>query len=92
MYILIFLKLLLIKTTPVYFANIIITNFFLPGPFKKYTDVFLIKKTKRLSAYKDYNYIINLNDNKPFYKLLYNLLITELTQLRSYLNDALIKN
>ena len=34
-YILIFLKLLLIKTTPVYFINIIITEVFLPGLFKK---------------------------------------------------------
>ena len=92
MYILIFLKLLLIKTIPVYFVNIIVTKVFLPGPFKKYTDIFLIKKAGRFPVYKNYNYIIDLNGDKPFYNLLYNLLITELTQLRNYLNDVLIKN
>ena len=79
MYILIFLKLLLIKTTPVYFINIIITKVFLPGPFKKYIDIFLIKKIKRFFVYKGYNYTIDLNGNKSFYKSFYNLLITELT-------------
>jgi hypothetical protein len=54
--------------------------------------MFLIKKAERFFVYKNYNYTIDLNDNKPFYKLLYNLLIIELTQLLSYLNDALIKN
>jgi hypothetical protein len=67
MYILIFLKLLLIKTIPVYFINIIITKVFLPKPFKKYINIFLIKKAKRFFIYKNYNYIIDLNDNKSFY-------------------------
>ena len=79
MYILIFLKLLLIKTTPVYFVNITVTEIFLPKSLKKYTDVFLIKKAKRFFVYKSHNYIIDLNDNKSFYGLLYNLLIIELT-------------
>ncbi len=60
----------------------------MPGPFKKYINIFLIKKAERLPVYKNYNYTINLNDNKPFYKLL----IIELTQLRSYLNNVLTKN
>jgi hypothetical protein len=90
-YILIFLKLLLIKTILVYFINITVTKFFLPKPLKKYINIFLIKKAERLFIYKGYNYTIDLNDNKPFYKLLYNLLIIKLTQLRNYLNDALIK-
>jgi hypothetical protein len=64
----------------------------LPKPFKKYINIFLIKKTKRFFIYKNYNYIIDLNDNKPFYKLLYKLLIIKLTQLCNYLNDVLIKN
>jgi hypothetical protein len=76
---LIFLKLLLIKTISVYFINVVITKFFLPKPFKKYINIFLIKKVKRFFVYKSYNYTIDLNGNKPFYKLLYNLLITELT-------------
>jgi hypothetical protein len=92
MYILIFLKLLLIKTIPVYFINIIVTKVFLPKPLKKYINIFLINETERLFIYKNYNYIINLNGDKSFYKLLYKLLIIKLTQLRNYLNDALIKN
>jgi hypothetical protein len=91
-YTLIFLKLLLIKTIPVYFINIIITKVFLPKPFKKYINIFLIKEAERLFIYKNYNYIINLNGSKPFYGPLYNLLIIELTQLRNYLNDVLTKN
>jgi len=43
-------------------------------------------------VYKIYNYAINIINGEPFYKPLYNLLVTKLTQLRNYLNDALIKN
>jgi hypothetical protein len=78
-YILIFLKLLLIKTILVYFINIIVTEIFLPKLFKKYINIFLIKKAGRFFVYQSHNYIIDLNDNKPFYKLLYKLLIIKLT-------------
>jgi hypothetical protein len=92
MYTLIFLKLLLAKTTPVYFINITVTKVSLPKPLKKYINMFLIKKAGRFFVYKNYNYIIDLNGGKFPYKSLYNLLITELTQLRNYLNDVLTKN
>jgi hypothetical protein len=91
-YTLIFLKLLLIKTTSVYFVNITVTEIFLPNPLKKYINIFLINEAGRFFIHKNYNYIIDLNDNKSFYKLLYNLLIIRLTQLRNYLNDVLIKD
>ena len=52
--------------------------------------MFSIKKAEKLSLYEGRNYVIKTTSEPPF-NLLYNLSNTELTALRSYLNNALIK-
>ena len=53
--------------------------------------MFFSKKVKKLLLYKGYNYAIKLKGGEPLYSPFYNLSITELAQLRSYLNDVLSK-
>ena len=51
---------------------------------KKYfnfIEVFFIKNVSCLLLYKISNYVIDLNDKKPLYRLLYNLLTTKLKVL-----------
>jgi len=90
-YILILLKPLPTKTAPVYFISAVITKVFLPKRLSNYIYVFFNKKAKRLLLHKAYDHAINIINGKPFYKPLYNLSVTKLTQLRNYLNDALKK-
>ncbi len=57
---------------------------------KEYKDVFLTKNADKLSLHKDHNHAIRITA-KSSYELLYNLLNTELTTLRQYLNNVLAK-
>ncbi len=57
---------------------------------KEYKDVFLTKNADKLSLHKDHNHAIKITA-KSSYELLYNLLNTELTTLRQYLNNVLAK-
>ncbi len=57
---------------------------------KEYENVFLIKNTDKLSLHKDHDHAIEITAESS-YKSLYNLLNTELTTLRQYLNDVLAK-
>ena len=66
--------------------------------FKLSEDYLYLKKmfdnelTKMLSEQNHKNHVIDLIKNKEFsYILLYNLFQIELTKLRHYLNDVLIK-
>ncbi len=62
--------------------------------FKKFEDVFFLKKDKILTRRKkNVDHVIKLkNDKQSFYESLYNLFNFELKTLRLYLNDALKKN
>jgi hypothetical protein len=59
--------------------------------FKKFEDVFSLKKDKILTRRKkNVDHVIKLKNNKQFlYKSLYNLFNFELKTLRLYLDDAL---
>ncbi len=57
---------------------------------KEYENVFLMKNTDKLSLHKDHDHAIEITAESS-YKSLYNLLNTELTTLRQYLNDVLAK-
>jgi hypothetical protein len=63
----------------------------LPTEFAEFIDVFNTKKAGVLTAHNKNKYTINLNRNKSFFGLLYNLLIKELKILRTYLNITLVK-
>jgi len=86
-YILMPLKPLLIKTGSVYFINTLVTKVFLPKRLSNYINVFFNKKAGLLPLHKAYDYVINIINGEPFYRPLYNLSTTKLTQLRNYLND-----
>ncbi len=57
---------------------------------KEYKDVFLIKNVNKLLLHEIYDHAIEITA-KSSYESLYNLLNTELTILRQYLNDVLAK-
>ncbi len=59
--------------------------------FKKFEDVFSLKKDKILTRRKkSVDHVIELKDDKQFfYELLYNLFNFKLKTLRLYLDDAL---
>ncbi len=57
---------------------------------KEYEDVFLIKSAGKLLLHENHDHAIEIIA-KLSYKSLYNLLNTELTTLRQYLNDVLVK-
>jgi len=57
---------------------------------KEYKDVFLIKNVNKLLLHEIYDHAIETTA-KSSYESLYNLLNTELTILRQYLNDVLAK-
>ncbi len=57
---------------------------------KEYEDVFLTESADKLSLYEDYDHAIEITA-KSSYESLYNLLNTELTTLRQYLNNVLAK-
>jgi len=57
---------------------------------KKYENVFLIKSVNKLLLHENHDHAIEIIA-KSSYKLLYNLLNTELMILRQYLNDVLVK-
>jgi hypothetical protein len=78
-----------IITTAKIINFIIKSKFFIK--FVKYINVFDIKKAGVLTTHNKNKYAINLNGNKSFFELLYNLSIKELKVLRTYLNDALTK-
>ncbi len=57
---------------------------------KEYKDVFLIKNVDKLLLHENHDHAIEITA-KSSYESLYNLLNTELTILRQYLNDVLAK-
>jgi len=57
---------------------------------KKYEDVFSTESANKLSLHEDHDHAIKIIA-KSSYKLLYNLSNTELTTLRQYLDDVLVK-
>ena len=57
---------------------------------KEYEDVFSIKSINKLFLHEDHNHAIKITAESS-YESLYNLLNTELTTLRQYLNDVLAK-
>jgi len=57
---------------------------------KEYKDIFLTESADKLSLHEDHNHAIKITA-KSLYKSLYNLLNTELTTLKQYLNDVLAK-
>ncbi len=57
---------------------------------KEYKDVFLIESINKLLLYEDHDHAIEITA-KSSYESLYNLLNTELTTLRQYLDDVLVK-
>jgi len=57
---------------------------------KEYEDVFSIKSINKLFLHKDHDHAIKITAESS-YESLYNLLNTELTTLRQYLNDVLAK-
>jgi len=57
---------------------------------KEYEDVFLIENVDKLLLHEDYDHAIKITV-KSSYELLYNLSNTELTTLKQYLNDVLVK-
>ena len=58
--------------------------------YKKYKNIFFIKKINRLLLYRKNNYTIEIINNL-FYKFLYNLLNIKLTVFKIYFNNILIK-
>jgi hypothetical protein len=71
-----------------------ITNAFktqiLSVELKKYKNVFSIENVDRLSLHEKHDHAIEITV-ESLYDLLYNLLNTELTTLRQYLDDVLTK-
>jgi hypothetical protein len=63
----------------------------LPAEFIEYINVFDTEKAGVLTAYNKNKYAINLNGNKSFFGLLYNLSAKELEILRTYLDVVLTK-
>ncbi len=57
---------------------------------KEYEDVFSIKSINKLFLHEDHDHAIKITAESS-YESLYNLLNTELTTLRQYLNDVLAK-
>ena len=57
---------------------------------KEYKDVFLTKSVDKLLLHKDHDYAIKITA-KTLYESLYNLLNTELTTLKQYLDNVLAK-
>ncbi len=57
---------------------------------KKYEDVFSTENADKLFVHEDHDHAIKIIA-KSLYESLYNLLNTELTTLRQYLNDVLAK-
>jgi len=57
---------------------------------KKYKNVFLTENADKLSLHEDHDHAIEIIA-ESLYESLYNLLNTELTTLRQYLNDVLAK-
>jgi len=57
---------------------------------KEYKDVFLTKSVDKLLLHKDHDYAIKITA-KALYESLYNLLNTELTTLKQYLDNVLAK-
>ena len=57
---------------------------------KEYKDVFLIESADKLSLHEKHDHAIKIIA-KSLYELLYNLSNTELTTLRQYLNNVLVK-
>ncbi len=57
---------------------------------KEYEDVFLTESADKLSLHEDHDHAIKITAESS-YESLYNLLNTELTTLRQYLNDVLAK-
>jgi len=57
---------------------------------KKYKDIFSTESAGKLSLHEDHDYAIEITA-KSLYESLYNLLNTELTTLKQYLNNVLVK-
>ena len=60
--------------------------------YDSYADMFSEENADLLSAHKVSDHIIDLNEKKLLYNLLYNLFNTELKILRDYLENVLVKN
>ncbi len=71
-----------------------ITNAFktqtLSVELKEYEDVFSTESVNKLLLHEDYNHAIKITA-KSSYESLYNLSNTELTTLKQYLDDVLVK-
>lgn len=57
----------------------------------EYVNVFSVKNINLLFTHKISDHVIDLNSKNSLYELLYNLFNTELKVLRTYLNNALMK-
>ena len=63
----------------------------LPPELREFEDIFLTEKAGILPEQKQGDHAIELDVREPPYGPIYNLLRTELTELRRYLDDALGK-
>ena len=60
---------------------------------RKFNNIFSNNQINVLSAFKQENYVIKIeNEKKLFYKLFYNLFQTKLSKFRRYLKDSFQKN
>jgi hypothetical protein len=59
--------------------------------FIEYVNIFNIKAFNILTSHSKNDHTINLDEDKPSFRLLYNLLVKELEILRTYLNISLKK-
>lgn len=62
-----------------------------PLKLTDYVDVFSTKNAGLLPHHKETDHAINIEDKAPPYRPLYNLSVGELTELRRYLHDELVK-
>ena len=63
----------------------------IPCEIANYIDVFFKENAEKLPEHKKSDYVIDLNEQDPFFESLYNLSSSELKTLQKYLNNALIK-
>ena len=56
-----------------------------------FQNIFLEEEAVKLPLSDKYDHAINLNEQEPSYKLLYNLSERELNALQTYLNDTVKK-
>ena len=64
----------------------------IPPELQKYKDVFSTEKVGILPPQRQGDYIIDLEGQDLLYRLFYNLLRSELSELRCYFDNVLLKN